>query len=200
MEGSRAEIDNLLPEGGTALYYGPILGPQEAERYFDILLNTLDWKQDEVVIFGKRHLTRRKTAWHGDKEFQYTYSNTTKKALPWTPELLELRELAQKRTGGSFNSCLLNLYHSGEEGMSWHSDNEKELGPQPMIASLSLGAERKFSLKHRESRTTVSVYLENGSLLLMKDATQENWLHSLPKTKKVKEPRINLTFRNIVKI
>lgn len=198
MNGPRKETENLLPEGGTALYFGPILNPLEAERYFETLLNTLSWKQDEVIIFGKRHLTRRKTAWHGDKAFLYTYSKTTKEANPWTPELLELRDLVQKKTGTSFNSCLLNLYHSGEEGMSWHADNEKELGAHPAIASLSLGAERKFSLKHRETKTTVSVNLENGSLLLMKDATQENWLHSLPKTKKVLEPRINLTFRNIV--
>lgn len=198
MADPRAERDNLLSEGGTAIYFGPILNPLEAEQYFKTLLDTLDWKQDEVIIFGKRHLTRRKTAWHGDKAFLYTYSNTTKKAQSWTPELMELRERVQKIAQTSFNSCLLNLYHSGEEGMSWHSDNEKELGPRPVIASLSLGAERKFSLKHRETKTTVSVNLENGSLLLMKDAIQENWLHSLPKTKKVLEPRINLTFRNII--
>ena len=198
MQTERADLVNLLPEGGTVLYFGHILTPEVAARYFYILLETLDWKQDELTIFGKRHLTKRRTAWHGDKAFLYTYSNSTKKAQPWTEELLELKDLVQKETGTSFNSCLLNLYHSGDEGMSWHSDNERELGPQPEIASLSLGAERKFSLKLREKKTRVSVQLENGSLLLMKDATQENWLHSLPKTTKVKEPRINLTFRNII--
>lgn len=200
MAESQRDMVNLLSEGGTAIYYGPILNFDEATHHFLRLLKSLDWKQDEVSIFGKRHLTKRKTAWHGDEPFIYTYSNSTKIAEPWTKELRELRELVQKKTGTSFNSCLLNLYHSGEEGMSWHSDNEKELGPQPVIASLSLGAERKFFLKHREKKTTVSIQLEPGSLLLMKGSTQENWLHSLPKTKKVKEPRINLTFRNIVKI
>ena len=190
--------ENLLPEGGTVLYFGRILSSEAAEYYFQTLLDTVQWKQDEVIIFGKRHITKRKTAWYADEAFIYTYSNSTKIALPWTKELLELKLLVEKNSGHSFNSCLLNLYHSGEEGMSWHSDNEKELGKNPVIASLSLGAERKFSLKHREKKNTVSVLLENGSLLLMKDATQENWLHSMPKTKKVKEARINLTFRNVV--
>lgn len=189
--------ENLLPEDGTVLYFGKILSSEEAAHYFQSLFNSLEWKQDELIIFGKRHITKRKTAWYGDEPFIYTYSNSTKKALPWNKELRELKLLTEKITGHTFNSCLLNLYHSGEEGMSWHSDNEKELGRNPSIASLSLGAERKFSLKHREKKNTVSIVLENGSLLLMKDETQENWLHSMPKTKKVKEARINLTFRNI---
>ena len=191
--------ENLLTEGGTVIYYGHILSPEDAHQYFKRLFETLDWQQDELIIFGKRHITKRKTAWYGDESFSYTYSNTTKKALPWTKELMELKLLVEKTSGYTFNSCLLNLYHSGEEGMSWHSDNEKELGRHPVIASLSLGAERKFSLKHREKKNTVSILLERGSLLLMKDATQENWVHAMPKTKKVKEARINLTFRNIVK-
>lgn len=190
--------ENLLPEDGTVIYFGKVLSPVAAESYFNSLFETLEWKQDEVVIFGKRHITNRKTAWYGDSPFIYTYSNSTKKALPWTKELKELKLLVERNTGHTFNSCLLNLYHSGEEGMSWHSDNEKELGRYPVIASLSLGAERKFSLKHRETKNTVSILLENGSLLLMRDATQENWVHSMPKTKKVKEARINLTFRNIM--
>lgn len=178
-------------------YYGKILSAEDSSRYFKSLFESIPWKQDEVVLFGKRHVTKRKTAWFGDSALSYTYSNTTKTALPWTPELLHLKQLVEETTGQSFNSCLLNLYHSGEEGMGWHSDNEKELGPHPVIASLSLGAERKFSLKHRESKRMVSILLENGSLLLMTGATQEYWLHSMLKTKKVKEARINLTFRRI---
>ncbi|MDQ6667858.1 MAG: alpha-ketoglutarate-dependent dioxygenase AlkB, partial [Thermoproteota archaeon] len=100
--------------------------------------------------------------------------------------------------GTKFNSCLLNLYHNGDEGIAWHSDDEKPLGENSIIASLSFGAERKFSFKHKQTKQTISVVLEHGSLLIMKDATQTNWVHSLPKSKKITRPRINLTFRTIV--
>lgn len=189
--------ENILPKDGTVFYFGKILTEKEATHYFSSLFQAIDWKPDELFLFGKHHLTNRKTGWFGDQAFEYTYSNSTKTALPWTPELRELKLLVEQKTEQRFNSCLLNLYHSGEEGMSWHSDNEKELGPYPAIAALSLGAERKFSFKHRETKQTVSIPLENGSLLLMKNATQENWQHALPKTKKVKEARISLTFRTI---
>ncbi|MEG9329108.1 alpha-ketoglutarate-dependent dioxygenase AlkB [Salinimicrobium catena] len=193
------ERDNILPKEGEAYYFGSILTTKEAQYYFERLINTIDWQQDEVIIFGKRIVTKRKTGWYGEKEFEYTYSKITRKAKIWTPELVVLKELVEEKTGLEFNSCLLNLYHSGEEGMSWHSDAEAELGKDPAIASLSLGAERKFVLKNKVSGEKVSLELENGSLLLMKGPTQKYWLHSLPKTKKVKEPRINLTFRKIVK-
>lgn len=189
---------NLLPKDGVLKYKGRILQAEEADRYFQKLLEDIQWKQDEVMIFGKRIVTARKTAWYAAEEYEYTYSKITRKARIWTPELVELRELTEQVTGREFNSCLLNLYHSGEEGMSWHSDAEAELGKEPAIASLSLGAERKFLLKHKRTKEKLSVWLEHGSLLLMQGQTQRNWLHSLPKTKKVKEPRINLTFRNIV--
>lgn len=191
---------NLLQDGGEAYYFGRILNSKKADHYFNRLMETIDWQQDEVIIFGKRIVTKRMTGWYGEKEFEYTYSKITRKAKVWTPELIELRNLVEEKTGLEFNSCLLNLYHSGEEGMSWHSDAEAELGKDPAIASLSLGAERKFVLKNKVSGDKVSVELQNGSLLLMKGQTQKFWLHSLPKTKKVKEPRINLTFRNIVKL
>lgn len=191
---------NLLFEEGEAYYFGRILNTKKADHYFNRLMETIDWQQDEVIIFGKRIVTKRMTGWYGEKEFEYTYSKITRKAKIWTPELIELKNLVEEKTGLEFNSCLLNLYHSGEEGMSWHSDAEAELGKDPAIASLSLGAERKFVLKNKVSGDKVSVELENGSLLLMKGQTQKFWLHSLPKTKKVKESRINLTFRNIVKL
>ena len=129
----------------------------------------------------------------------YTYSNTTKQALAWTKELSELKQIVEELAAGGikFNSCLLNLYHNGNEGMGWHSDDEKSLEKNNTIASLSFGAERKFSFKHKESKQTVSLVLELGSLLIMKDATQRNWLHSIPKSKSIIEPRINLTFRTI---
>jgi alkylated DNA repair dioxygenase AlkB len=128
----------------------------------------------------------------------YTYSNATKQALTWTKELSDLKRLVEQITEARFNSCLLNLYHNGNEGMAWHSDDEESLGMNTTIASLSFGAERKFSFKHKQTKQMVSLVLEHGSLLIMKDATQTNWLHSLPKSKKIIRPRINLTFRTIV--
>jgi alkylated DNA repair dioxygenase AlkB len=189
---------NLLPADGTVHYYGRILNPEKANTYLETLLGNIEWKNDEAVIFGRHIITKRKAAWYGNNSYSYTYSNTTKFALPWTKELLELKELVEEKTVTQFNSCLLNLYHNGDEGMAWHSDDERSLGKDSTIASLSLGAERVFSLKHKITKENVSVRLENGSLLVMKDKTQSNWLHSLPKTKKVTLPRVNLTFRTMI--
>jgi alkylated DNA repair dioxygenase AlkB len=189
---------NLLPCDGTVNYFGPILDPSEARRYYEALLNGIPWKNDEAVIFGKHIITARKVAWYGDSNFSYTYSGTTKQALVWTAELATLKEKVEKLCGAVFNSCLLNLYHNGDEGMSWHSDDEKSLARNSTIASVSLGAEREFRFKHKRLDEKVSVWLESGSLLVMKDATQGHWLHSIPKSKKVKTPRINLTFRTML--
>lgn len=189
---------NLLPYGGTVNYYGQLFSVQESRFFYDKLMTDIEWKNDEAVIFGKLIVTKRKVAWYGDSDFQYTYSNRTKKALSWTPELLILKEAVEEKTGEKFNSCLLNLYHSGDEGMAWHSDGEKDLKKNGAIASLSFGAARKFAFKHKETKQTVNVLLEPGSLLVMKDETQKHWLHRLPPTKTVQTPRINLTFRTIV--
>ena len=192
-----AEI-NLLPKDGTVNYYGKILDRKQSDRFYQTLLETIEWKNDEAVIFGKKILAKRKVAWYGDENFEYTYSNSTKKAIPWTKELLQLKKMAEEKTEEKFNSCLLNLYHDGSEGMAYHSDGEKDLKKDGAIASLSLGAERKFSFKHKETKEKVELILEHGSLLVMKDETQSFWLHRLPPTKKVFTPRINLTFRTIV--
>lgn len=192
------EVSNLLPYDGIALYYGCVVTRQQAADYLHRLLHDIQWKNDEAIIFGKHIVTGRKVAWYGDSNYAYTYSNTTKEALPWTDMLLELKQLAEQRTGETFNSCLLNLYHHGGEGMSWHSDDEKSMGTNTAIASLSFGAERKFSFKHKKDKNTNAVVLQNGSLLLMKGATQTNWLHCLPKTSGVKTPRVNLTFRRFI--
>ena len=127
--------------------------------------------------------------------FAYTYSNTTRYALAWTKELLEIKQLAEKLTGAIYNSCLINLYHSGDEGVAWHSDDEKALGKITTIASISFGAERIFSFKHKQTKETRSIVLSAGSLLVMKEDTQQHWLHCIPKTKKITKARINLTFR-----
>ena len=191
-------VSNILNKDGTVNYYGKILSSEEANQYFSSLMSNIQWEKDEVIIFGKHITTRRKVAWYGDSEYLYTYSNTTKRALAWTKELSELKQIVEEYAGTKFNSCLLNLYHNGNEGMGWHSDDEKSLGKNNnTIASLSFGAERKFSFKHKQTKQTVSLVLEHGSLLIMKDATQTNWLHSLPKSKNITQPRINLTFRTI---
>lgn len=192
------ENSNLLPKDGTVNYYCTLMSTAEANSYLAALLATIEWKNDEAIIFGKLIITKRKVAWYGDTNFNYTYSNTTKQALVWTPELLELKALVEKKTGETYNSCLLNLYHDGSEGMAWHSDGEKDLKKNGAIASLSFGAERKFAFKHKETKITVSKILQNGSLLVMKDETQTHWLHRLPPTKLISKPRVNLTFRTII--
>jgi alkylated DNA repair dioxygenase AlkB len=189
---------NLLPFDGDVENHGPILSQDEAARYFDVLLESIAWRNDETVMFGKRIVTARKVAWYGDHGFSYHYSGTSKQALPWTPELLELKAQVESQTGSAFNSCLLNLYHQGNEGMGWHSDDEKSIDPNTSIASLSLGVARKFSFKHKQTKETVSLILETGSLLVMKPPTQIHWHHSLPKSKKILSPRINLTFRSML--
>lgn len=192
------ESQNLLPKDGVVHYYGKIVDLEAANHYLNSLINTISWENDKAIIYGKTIITKRKVAWYGDSDFEYSYSNTTKKALRWTKELMELKTLVENKSGESFNSCLLNLYHTGEEGMAWHSDAEKDLKKNGAIASLSFGAERKFMFKHKTSNETISMFLEHGSLLLMKDTTQTHWLHRLPPTTKIKSPRINLTFRTIV--
>lgn len=189
---------NLLPVDGTVNYYGKCISDALANSYFESLLHKIEWRNDEAIIFGKHILTKRKVAWYGDLPFEYTYSNTTKQALPWTKELVELKAICEEKTGETYNSCLLNLYHNGDEGMAWHSDGEKDLKKNGAIASLSFGAARKFGFKHKETKQTIYLVLAHGSLLAMKDTTQSHWLHRLPPTKSVKRPRINLTFRTIV--
>ncbi len=189
--------ENLLPKDGTVNYFGQIMSDEEAHRYYSVLLNEIEWKNDQAIIFGKLIETKRKIAWYGDFPFAYTYSKITKTALPWTDTLLDLKKLAEKKTGETYNSCLVNLYHDGSEGMAWHSDGEKQLKRHGAIASLSFGAERKFGFKHKETKEVISLNLASGSLLVMKNETQDYWLHRLPPTKKVNSPRINLTFRTI---
>ncbi|WP_029283062.1 alpha-ketoglutarate-dependent dioxygenase AlkB [Pedobacter sp. R20-19] len=193
------DIDqNFLPYDGTVLYFGQLFSNEKANAYYKALLNTIEWKNDEAFIMGKHIITKRKVAWYGDQEYAYTYSNSTKYALPWTMELKELKQIAEENTKSTYNSCLLNLYHNGDEGMAYHSDDEKALSKNTSIASMSFGAERKFLFKHKTSKETIGLFLENGSLLEMKDATQTHWLHRLPPTKKISTPRINLTFRSMV--
>lgn len=189
---------NLLPQDGEAYYSDKILDLPVAKKYFNELIQNIQWQHDKIIMFGKTIITKREVAWYGDAGLQYTYSGKTKKATAWTNTLLTLKNIVEEKTSETFNSCLLNLYHNGSEGMGWHADNEKDLKKDAAIASLSLGAERKFSFKHKRSKQTISILLENGSLLLMKGHIQQHWLHQRPASKKISEPRINLTFRQII--
>ncbi|AGA79354.1 alpha-ketoglutarate-dependent dioxygenase AlkB family protein [Echinicola vietnamensis] len=195
---SQNSLPNILPFDGTVHYYGKIFSQEQSTDYFDKLFHHIEWRHDEAVLYGKHYVTKRKVAWYGDSPFEYRYSGTTKQALPWTPALKELKAIVEAKSGNIFNSCLLNLYHEGSEGMAWHSDGEKMLGDDPIVTSLTFGAERKFSFKHKTTKQTVSLILENGSLLVMREGSQKNWLHRLPPTKKVTRPRISLTFRRII--
>jgi alkylated DNA repair dioxygenase AlkB len=188
----------LLPYGGSAEYHGPLFDQEKSLSYFNRLMQEIDWRHDEVRLYGKTIVTKRKVAWYGDKPYVYVYSKTEKVALPWTDGLGEIKSVIEKRSGLRFNSCLLNLYHSGEEGMSWHSDDEASLSPEAPIASVSFGAVRKFSFRDLAEGNQVSVMLENGSLLVMDSLSQHHWQHALPVMKRVREPRINLTFRSML--
>ena len=189
---------NMLPYEGEVIYKGSVFNRKQTTSYYQNLLHHIPWQNDEAIIFGKHHITKRKVAWYGDKVYSYTYSGVTKQAHLWTPELLQLKQKVEEISSTTYNSCLLNLYHDGVEGMGWHSDAEKTLLENGTIASITFGAERKFSFKHKVTKQRVDILLENGSLLLMKGTTQKNWLHRLPPTKKVFSPRINLTFRTVI--
>lgn len=188
---------NLLPKDGELFYFQNIFNFKESKFLIEALLKELDFKNDETIVFGKHRIMSRLTAWVGDEPFIYGYSQIQRKADAWSTSMLEIKRKVEDHTKRTFNSCLLNYYPSGEDGMGWHADNEKELGENPIIASLSLGAERKFSLKHNKTKEKLDLLLENGSLLLMSGEIQHYWKHSLPKTKRVQSPRLNLTFRTI---
>ena len=192
-----ANIPNIINQDGQAHYFGIIVNAEQKHTYFNELLNKIEWTNEKLIMFGKEIITKRKVAFYGDSLMSYTYSNKTKQALAWTPLLLGIKNLTTSFTGSHYNACLLNLYHDGEEGMGWHSDDEKEIIPNSSIASLSFGAERKFAIKHKTTKETHSILLENGSLFEMLGSFQKHWLHSMPKSKKIIAPRINLTFRQM---
>ena len=187
--------DNLLPYDGSVIYYGKIFNKETSDYYFKELLNQIPWQNDEAIMFGKHIITKRKIAWYAENNISYSYSNILKTGLPFNNLLLEIKNIVEDKLKENFNSCLLNLYHNNTEGMAYHSDNEKDLKPMASIASISFGAERMFYFKHKTTKDKISVFLEHGSLLVMKDETQKNWLHRLPPIKKVCKERINLTFR-----
>jgi alkylated DNA repair dioxygenase AlkB len=188
----------LLEKDGRAEYFHHFYDADESDHLYKYLLSSLLWEADEIKMFGNLVRTSRKVAWVADPECTYTYSGVQKTPQSWTHELLQIKHKLEQLTGHAYNSCLLNLYHSGAEGMGWHSDDERELDSATPIASVSLGARRKFAFRHKQDKTTCSVFLEHGSVLIMHPPIQEYWHHSLLKTTTVTSPRINLTFRKIL--
>lgn len=189
--------ENCLPKDGCVRYFGALFNPSENLRFFDELYRTIAWEADKVTLFGKTYITERKIAFYGERGISYNYSGKNHFAQHWTDVLFELKQYTERITGESYNACLLNLYHSGKEGMGWHADNEKEMKANGSIASLSFGAARTFQFKHRITGEKHQIELENGSLLEMKGETQRFWLHQLPKRLRIREPRINVTFRQL---
>ena len=188
---------NLLPYDGVVFYFSSVFSKEEADNLLQELDNTINWQHDEIILFGKRIITERKVAWYGENSLEYTYSKVTKTAIPWTKDLLYIKQKIENVTGETYNSCLLNRYQNGNQGMSWHSDDEIMLKKNASIASVSFGVGRIFKFKHKNLKKTLNLFLEHGSLLDMRENTQLNWLHALPKSKKVQGLRINLTFRKI---
>ncbi|MEM7042079.1 MAG: alpha-ketoglutarate-dependent dioxygenase AlkB [Pseudomonadota bacterium] len=192
---AEAEIVNLLPFDGEAYLFQEALPPNVADHAYAELLESIDWRQEYVQLFGRRLPAPRLTAWYG--AHGYSYSGIHHKPAALTPLLAELTSAMEDLAGSSFNSVLVNLYRSGSDSMGWHSDDESALGPEPAIASLSLGAERLFHFRHREPRDKITVSLKHGSCLLMRGPCQACWQHQLPKTRRASGKRINLTFRRI---
>jgi len=191
------KIDLDLPDSDI-IYYPNFIEAQKANFLFEIFKNTIRWQQDDIKVFGKVYAQPRLTALYGNNGRPYSYSNITMKPHEFTNELLEIKKQIESKTSAVFTTCLLNLYRDGKDSNGWHADNEKELGKNPVIASITLGQERFFHLKHRKNKELKhKLLLEHGSLLLMQGKTQHNWLHQIPKTKKPIGERINLTFRVI---
>lgn len=196
-----APTDNLLPYDGKVNDLGIVIDYPSALYY--ALLTTLPWQSDIVTLFGKTHVTTRQMVWIGESAASYQYSGHRRQAIAWTDSVFHVkhhieRQLAKIGINTHFNSCLLNYYPSGDDGMGYHADDEKELGNQPVIASLSLGATRKFVLKHKKTQDKVELYLESGQLIVMHGETQKYWKHTVTKTKTVLEGRISLTFRQMI--
>jgi alkylated DNA repair dioxygenase AlkB len=196
-QGSQLEALNLAD--AQVLYQASLSLPLPSEALLDELVLHTPWRLEPITVWGKTHWQPRLMAWYGDPASRYTYSGIALQPLPWTPRLLEIKAAVEAASSERFNSVLLNLYRNERDSMGMHSDDEPELGPQPVIASLSLGQERALVFKHktRADLKSVSVLLASGSLLLMRGDTQQHWKHGINKSAKPIGPRLNLTFRQI---
>ena len=195
----RAELEHRKLVPGTSCWYAPhFFDAARAEKLGEELRTSLIWRRDKIRVFGKTHAIPRLHALYGDEGLHYKYSNIVLKALPWNEALLRIVQDVNTVTGGQFNSVLCNLYRDGNDCNGWHADDEQELGLDPIIASLSFGAARVFQLKHRKNGERIDIDLQPGSLLYMGEGMQIDWLHSLPRRKRCKQWRVNLTFRKII--
>jgi alkylated DNA repair dioxygenase AlkB len=190
---TRVGVSNLLPHDGEVFWYPGAIPAGDADRLLQVLVEKIDWRQEIATVMGRRLPTPRLTAWYG--EAGYVYSGIRHQPAPWTPPLLELKAIAEGLAGRPLNSVLLNLYRHGRDSVAWHADDEPGLGRNPVIASLSLGATRRFHLRHRRSKARLALDLGHGDGLIMAGSTQHHWLHQLPKTARPVGARINLTFR-----
>ncbi|WP_290696633.1 alpha-ketoglutarate-dependent dioxygenase AlkB [Lacinutrix sp.] len=194
---SSEEIQLSLPDAEIG-YFPNFFSEAESQLFFDTILNNTNWQQDDITVFGKTYAQPRLTALFANNNKPYSYSNITMLPEVFTENLIKIKSKIETKTEAKFTTCLANLYRDGNDSNGWHADNEKELGEDPVIASVTFGAARFFNLKHRKDKTLKQkLLLENGSLLLMQGKTQQHWLHQIAKTKKEVEPRINLTFRVI---
>lgn len=196
--GEQSDGRELLPNDGSAKYYGWCLGNLNSDEILKKLIAETPWEQPKIFMFGEISLQPRLVAWYGDPEHGYTYSGVKMNVLEWTPLILQLKDLCESYAKCKFNSVLLNYYRDGQDKVAWHSDNEHELGVDPIIASLSLGAKRRFKFRKRlDHKVATEVALENGSLVVMSGLCQYSWEHEVPRETKVNQPRINLTFRQV---
>lgn len=192
------KVDNLLPKDGEVYYFSGFYSKAESDLFLDKLFQEIPWKHEPIKIFGKEILQPRLTAWIGDTGLDYSYSGIKMRPYPWTPTLGKIKEKIEQEIGIVFNSALLNQYRNENDSVGWHSDNERELGVNPIIASISFGQAREFQLKHRSNKNLKeSILLEHGSLLLMQGKTQHHWIHAIPKRRQLMQARINITFRQI---
>jgi len=195
--GQSISNQNFTITDGEYIYIPDFFNPKIASTYFEVLRQDIEWKQEEMMMYGKLIKFPRLTAWYGDDDKPYSFSGLKLCPQPWTDELLSIKSRIEPKSGVKFNSVLLNYYRDGNDSISWHTDAEKELGINPIIASVNFGAERKFQLKHRVNGEKIDINLQHGSLLIMKGELQHHWLHQVPKTKLAVKERINLTFRVI---
>ena len=194
---SEDEKELFQVENGQYLFIPNFFSIEEGNYLFSRLDSTISWKQEKMNMYGKEVLFPRLTAWYGDSDRPYSFSGITLNPLPWTEELLKIKKKIETKTSAIFNSVLLNKYRDGSDSISWHTDAEKELGQNPIIASVTFGGTRNFQLRHRDTGEKINLELSHGSLLIMQGELQHFWQHQIPKTKKKVDPRINLTFRVI---
>lgn len=191
-------MQNLASRDGEIFLLREFFRPPESDRYFTTLLKSLVWQEEEIMIAGKKIKVPRLMCWYGDEGAVYKYSGVVHVPLPWTDDLLGIKQRVERECRRSFNSVLANLYRDGSDSMGWHADKEKELGKDPLIASLSLGQARLFKIKHNKTKETLDLELQHGDLLIMSGVLQHHWRHSLPKVAGKLGKRINLTFRTIL--